>query len=77
LKKIVSFVLILIFTVGLTACSKNKTIADISSFDSPDGQRLLAFQQVGEPFSFGAADVRLILKAKSGAVLRGAENERV
>ena len=75
MKKIVSFVLILICIVGLTACSKNKTIT--SSFDSPDGQRLLAFQQVGEPFSFSPADVRLILKAKNGAVLRGAENERV
>ena len=69
MKKIVSLILIVICIVGLTACSKNKTITDIASFDSPDGQYILVFQQVGEPFSFGPADVRLTLKEKSGAVV--------
>ncbi|MBO7548443.1 MAG: hypothetical protein J6T77_00590, partial [Clostridia bacterium] len=69
LKKTVSLILIVICIVGLTACSKNKTITDIASFDSPDGQYILVFQQVGEPFSFGPADVRLTLKEKSGAVV--------
>ena len=77
MKRLYHLILIVICIVGLTACSKNKTITDIASFDSPDGQYILVFQQVGEPFSFGPADVRLILKAKNGAVLRGAENERI
>ena len=69
MKKTVSLILIVICIVGLTACSKNKTVTDIASFDSPDGQYLLIFQQVGEPFSFGPAYVRLILKEKSGSVV--------
>ena len=69
MKKIAALLLLHICIVTLIACSQNKTITDIATFDSPDGNYHLVFQQVGEPVLFGGADVRLVLKDQNGTTL--------
>ena len=48
--------------------SGGSAVKDVSARQAPDG-RVLIYQQLGEPFLMGSADVQLVLKDKDGQIL--------
>ena len=45
------------------------SVREIATYDSPDGAYTLVFEQIGSPFLFGPADVRLTLRDSQGVFI--------
>lgn len=81
MKKIICVLLFLCISFSLAGCSdvldgafypyyESNIAKEIASYNSPDGEYSLVFEQMGDPeWPFGATDVRLTLKGNNGEII--------